>query len=310
MIWTASMIQTATLGTLTLYGRRLSVATKTLSGIAGTMAPPVLWVLLIAPALDDALGGFNLEIDYYTYVAVAQVALIVPFTSMFSGINVIVDKEFGILREFLVAPVFRASIPLANALAVLTIASVQVALIIGLGTARGAEFDTSPTGVVWFGAAVALLSLTTYAVAEVLALAVGRQEAFGPLIPAVGRLSAWTWSTRGRIRRRPNRFGNRLSGVPGRKWKSIWWTGATSKRIASSKRRPGGPRCMLRFPRPGRILGPTRSKRPTGREWPRGGSGWRAKKGKRFIPTVDRPWRRSTRTSKCFEGFRGWWCED
>ena len=185
-IRTTSVVQSALLGTFTLYQRRLAVATKTLSGIAGTMTPPVLWVLLIAPALDEALGGFNPTIDYFTYVAVAQVALIVPFTSMFSGINVIVDKEFGILREFLVAPVFRASIPIANALAVLTIASVQVALIIGLGTARGAEFDTSVTGVLWFGSAVALLSLTTYAIAEVLALAVGRQEAFGPLIPAVG----------------------------------------------------------------------------------------------------------------------------
>jgi ABC-2 type transport system permease protein len=185
-IRTTSIIQSAVLGTFTLYLRRLAVATKTASGIAGTMTPPVLWVLIIAPALADALGGFNPKIDYYTYVAVAQVALIVPFTSMFSGINVIVDKEFGILREFLVAPVFRASIPLANAFAVLTIASVQVALIIGLGTVRGAEFDTSVTGVLWFGAAVALLSLTTYAIAEVLALAVGRQEAFGPLIPAVG----------------------------------------------------------------------------------------------------------------------------
>jgi ABC-2 type transport system permease protein len=185
-VHTASLFQTAALGTFTLYLRRLAVATKTASGIAGTMTPPVLWVLLIAPALDEALGGFNPSIDYYTYVAVAQVALIVPFTSMFSGINVIVDKEFGILREFLVAPVFRASIPLANALAVLTIASAQVALIVGLGTLRGAEFDTSATGVLWFAAAVALLSLTTYAIAEILALAVGRQEAFGPLIPAVG----------------------------------------------------------------------------------------------------------------------------
>ena len=164
---TASVIQTAVLGTFRLYLRRLAVTTKTASGIAGTMTPPVLWVLLIAPALDSALGDFNPSIDYFTYVAVAQVALI------------------GILREFLVAPVFRASIPIANALAVLTIASVQVALV-GLGTARGAEFDTSVTGVLWFGAAVALLSLTTYAIAEVLALVVGRQEAFGPLIPAVG----------------------------------------------------------------------------------------------------------------------------
>jgi ABC-2 type transport system permease protein len=186
MIQTASVIQTAALGTFTLYRRRLAVATKTASGIAGTMAPPVLWVLLIAPALHTALGDFSPNIDYFTYVAVAQVALIVPFTSMFSGINVIVDKEFGILREFLVAPVFRASIPLANALAVLTIASVQVALIIGLGSARGAQFDTSATGVLWFISAVALLSVITYAIAEVLALAVGRQEAFGPLIPAIG----------------------------------------------------------------------------------------------------------------------------
>lgn len=186
MIRTASLVEVAAAGTFTLYQRRLAVALKTVSGIAGTMAPPILWVLLIAPALDEAVGGFTPNIDYFTYVALAQVALIVPFTSMFSGINVIVDKEFGILREFLVAPVFRASIPLANALAVLTISAVQVALIIGLGEARGAEFDTSPSGVLWFGAAVALLSMTTYALAETLALVVGRQEAFGPLIPAIG----------------------------------------------------------------------------------------------------------------------------
>jgi ABC-2 type transport system permease protein len=183
---TGSLLPTAALGTLTLYLRRLAVATKTASGIAGTMAPPVLWVLLIAPALDQALGGFNPGIDYYTYVAVGQVALIVPFTSMFSGINVIVDKNFGILREFLVAPVFRASIPLGNALAVLTIALVQVALLIGLGEARGAEFDSSAAGVAWFLGAVTFLSLTTYALAEILALTVDRQEAFGPLIPAIG----------------------------------------------------------------------------------------------------------------------------
>ncbi len=154
MIQTASMIQTATLGTFTLYQRRLAVATKTASGIAGTMAPPILWVLIIAPALADALGGFSPNVDYYTYVALAQVALLVPFTSMFSGINVIVDKNFGILPEFLVAPVLRASIPLANACAVLTIASVQTALIISLGTARGAEFSTSATGVLWFAVGV------------------------------------------------------------------------------------------------------------------------------------------------------------
>ena len=82
----------------------------------GQVVPPLLWVLVLAPALDTALGSFNPQVDYYTYVALAQVAFLIPFTSMFSGINVIVDKDFGVLRETLVAPVFRAAIPLANAL--------------------------------------------------------------------------------------------------------------------------------------------------------------------------------------------------
>ena len=180
------MIESAAFGLFTIYRRRLAVATKTVIDLIGVTMLPVLWILVVAPALDEALGGFAPDIDYFTFVAVAQVAFLVPFTSMFSGSNVIVDKEFGILREFLVAPLHRAAIPLGNALAVLTIALFQVALIIGLGVARGAEFDTSITGVLWFLGATAFLSLTTYGLAEILALSIGRQEAYGPLIPAVG----------------------------------------------------------------------------------------------------------------------------
>jgi ABC-2 type transport system permease protein len=181
---TAAPIAVAGLGPL--YRRRLAVTTKTLSGIIGQIATPILWVLIVAPALDTALGGFDPTIDYYTFVAVGQVAFLVPFTAMFNGLNVIVDKDFGITRELVVAPIGRSTITAANALGVLTIALVQVALIVALATARGAEFHTSPSGLAWFVAAAALLTLSIYGVAETLALRVGRQEAYGPLIPAVG----------------------------------------------------------------------------------------------------------------------------
>jgi ABC-2 type transport system permease protein len=69
---------------------------------------------------------------------------------------------------------------------VLTIALAQTALIVGLAVARGAEFSTSASGVLWFVGATALLTLTVYGIAETLALRIGRQEAYGPLIPAVG----------------------------------------------------------------------------------------------------------------------------
>lgn len=181
---------TITAGALTgigpLYRRRLAVTTRTLSGIVGQIATPILWVLIVAPALDAALGGFDPAIDYYTFVAVGQVAFLVPFTAMFNGLNVIVDKDFGITRELVVAPIRRGAVTLANALGVLTIALVQVVLIVVLAVARGARFHTSASGLVWFVAAAALLTLTIYGVAEILALRIRRQEAYGPLIPAVG----------------------------------------------------------------------------------------------------------------------------
>ena len=181
------MIQSATFGFLTIYRRRLAVATKTVSDLVGQLAIPVLWVLVIASALDAIITDFRpiAGIDYYTYLAVGLVALQVPFTSTFSGLNVIIDKEFGITREFLVAPVQRALIPLANAMAVLTIALTQTAIIIGLGVARGANLDTSPAGIVWFLAATILLTLTTYGLAEVLALTLKRFETYYQMLPVV-----------------------------------------------------------------------------------------------------------------------------
>jgi len=170
----------------TLYVRRLRVATKTVSGVIGQFLTPVLWVLVVAPALDTALGGFNPSIDYYTYVAVSQATFIVPFTAMFNGLNVIVDKDFGVMREMLAAPVRRPLIPLANALGVLTIALAQVVVILGLAEIRGAELHTSPTGLAWFFAAASLLTLGMYGIAEILALRISRQEAYGPLSPAIG----------------------------------------------------------------------------------------------------------------------------
>ncbi len=173
-------------GLLPLYLRRLAVAKKTAIELVGLMALPALWILAVAPALDDAVGDPGPGIDYFTFLAVSQVVFLVPFTSMFSGINVLVDRESGVLRELLVAPVRRALIPLADALGVATIASVQVSLIVLLAVVRDAAFASSPLRALAFVAAVLFLSLTTYGLAESLALAIGRQDAYGPAIPAVG----------------------------------------------------------------------------------------------------------------------------
>ncbi len=173
-------------GSRALYQRRMAVTTKTLATSIGPTVLPVLWILVIAPALDKALGGFNPSIDYYTFLAIAQITFIVPFTAMFNGLNVIVDRQFGVTRELLVAPISRSIIPLANAAGVTTITLFQTGLVLGLAVLRGADFTIRWTTPLWIVGGVVLLTGSIYGIAEILALKVNRQEAYGPLIAAVG----------------------------------------------------------------------------------------------------------------------------
>jgi hypothetical protein len=47
----------------------------------------------VGPALADSLGSFSPGVGYYTFIAVGQVAFLIPFAAMFAGINVIVDRS-------------------------------------------------------------------------------------------------------------------------------------------------------------------------------------------------------------------------
>ena len=173
-------------GFAVLVGRRLRVTTKTASGVIGQLATPILWVLVVAPALASSQRRLAPNVDYFTFLAAGQVAFLIPFTAMFNGINVIVDRQFGVLPEILVAPIRRGLIPIANAVAVLLITLVQVGLIVVLGRLRGAHFHASAARVAWFLLASSCLCLIVYGLAEILALKINRQEAYGPLIPAIG----------------------------------------------------------------------------------------------------------------------------
>ncbi|TML36233.1 MAG: hypothetical protein E6G29_05650 [Actinobacteria bacterium] len=75
---------------------------------------PILFAVVIAPALKTALGGLHSHIDYTAFVAVGTVGLLVPFTAIFAGLSVIVEREAGAQRELLAAPVPRALLVAGN----------------------------------------------------------------------------------------------------------------------------------------------------------------------------------------------------
>src|SRR5262245_62572453 len=89
----------------TLSGRRLALTARTPRQILVPLLTPVLFALVIAPALQTALGGLAANIDYKAFVAIGTVGLLIPLTTIFAGLSVIVDRDGGAQRELLAAPV-------------------------------------------------------------------------------------------------------------------------------------------------------------------------------------------------------------
>jgi len=152
------------------------------------MLTPILFALVIAPALNAALGGLSTGIDYTAFVAVGTVGLLVPLATTFAGLSVLVDRDSGAQRELLAAPVPRALLVAGNLVVVLALCALQVVVVIGAAALRGAEFHVRLAGVAWFTAAALGFVVLMYGVAETLAARIHRQEEYIGATPVIAIL--------------------------------------------------------------------------------------------------------------------------
>jgi ABC-2 type transport system permease protein len=173
---------------LTLAGRRASLTSKTPRQIAVPLLGPALLAVVVAPALKVATGGLHSHIDYTSFVGVGAVGLVIPLTCIFAGLSVLVDRHSGAQRELLAAPVPRAYLVLGNLIVAIGLATLQVAVLIGLSALRGGTFHLTAGGVAWFVAAALLFTVFMYGVAETLASRVTKQEDYVGATPAVAIL--------------------------------------------------------------------------------------------------------------------------
>jgi ABC-type multidrug transport system permease subunit len=172
----------------TLSGRRAALTARTPRQILVPLLTPVLFALVIAPALKAALGGLHTHIDYTAFVAIGTVGLLVPLTAIFAGLSVIVDRSAGAERELLAAPVRRGLLVVSNLVVVLVVAALQVLVLLGAALLRGAHLHTSASGLLWFGGAALLFAVFMYGVAELLASRIPVQEEYIAATPAVAIL--------------------------------------------------------------------------------------------------------------------------
>jgi ABC-2 type transport system permease protein len=173
---------------LTLAKRRASLTSKTPRQIAVPLLGPALLAVVVAPALKVATGGLHSNVDYTSFVGVGAVGLVIPLSCIFAGLSVLVDRHSGAQRELLAAPVPRAYLVIGNLIVAIGLASLQVAVLIGLSAIRGGQFHITGVGVAWFVGAALLFTVFMYGVAETLASKLTRQEDYVGATPAVAIL--------------------------------------------------------------------------------------------------------------------------
>src|SRR5437899_1925114 len=166
----------------TLAARRFQLSVRTPRELVVPLLTPILFALVIAPALKQAL---HTSAAYEAFVATGTIGLLIPLNTMFAGLSVIVDRESGAQRELLAAPIPRGLIVLGNLVVALAVTAIQLVALIAVAVARGIHFGSSATGVGLFMATSILFTIGMYGAAEILASRVPKQEEYIARVPAI-----------------------------------------------------------------------------------------------------------------------------
>ena len=127
---------------LAIAGREVIRGVRERSRLLGSLARPFIWLFLLGTGLRAAVGSPG-GIDYTHYIFPGMMVMNVLFSSIMAGTSVIWDREFGFLKEILVAPVSRTAIALGKILGGAILSVIQGVLVmiflpfLGFGGAAG-----------------------------------------------------------------------------------------------------------------------------------------------------------------------------
>jgi ABC-2 type transport system permease protein len=138
---------------------------------------PVLFLFILGTGLSRlASHGLPAGVDFKTFIYPGVLAMSVLFTAIFSAASIVWDREFGFLREMLVAPVRRWAIVVGKCLGGATVATFQG--IIFLALAGVAHVPYSPTLLLVLVGELLLLSFTLTAFGVMMAARIKQIQAF------------------------------------------------------------------------------------------------------------------------------------
>jgi ABC-2 type transport system permease protein len=114
-----------------LWLRELKRYLRSRARIVGSLGQPLLFLLALGFGLGPIFRQSG-QGDYLQFLAPGVIAMTVLFTSVFSGIGLVWDRQFGFLKETLVAPVPRLRIMVGRTLGGATVAMIQGLIVVAI----------------------------------------------------------------------------------------------------------------------------------------------------------------------------------
>jgi ABC-2 type transport system permease protein len=107
-----------------------------------SLVQPVLFLFVLGTGLSSLAGrGLPSGIDFKTFIYPGVLAMSVLFTAIFAAASIVWDREFGFLREMLVAPVSRSALVIGKCLGGATVATFQGLVILALAGVAHVPYD-------------------------------------------------------------------------------------------------------------------------------------------------------------------------
>ena len=145
-----------------------------------SLVRPFLWLVAFGFGLRASVKLPGAGADFVSFLVPGMAAMTVLFSSMFAAISIVWEREFGFLKELLVAPIPRGAIVVAKLAAGSATATVEAALMLALSTLIGARF--SVVGALASLPLLAVFGMSVNALGIVVAARMKSFEGFGSVV--------------------------------------------------------------------------------------------------------------------------------
>ncbi len=105
-----------------LWLRQIKKYLRSRARLVGTLAQPIIFLIMFGYGFGNSFGAGT---NYLDYLAPGIIGMSIIFTAIFTGIEVIWDRQFGFLKETLVAPMSRADVMIGRTVGGATVATIQ-----------------------------------------------------------------------------------------------------------------------------------------------------------------------------------------